>query len=72
MERPDARHRGVRVSVGRRRDRRLQRACDAVVRLSAAAAGLCPTLSTLGGALVGVLVAATVAVAVGDGDDDGW
>jgi hypothetical protein len=45
-----------------RRQRWLSHACDWAVRLATLAAGLCPALSSLGGAVVGVLLAVTACV----------
>ena len=54
------------ASVRVRRHRWLRRVCDVAVRLATVSAGLCPTLSSVGGALVGALVAAAVAVALAE------
>jgi hypothetical protein len=65
--RPGARGRPIRATrIDVRRHRWLRRSCDYAVRIATIAAGLCPALSSLGGALVGALLAATVAVALAE------
>jgi hypothetical protein len=54
------------------RDRWLRHACDGAVRLAVVAAALCPALSSLGGALVGLVLRATMAaVARAAADEEG-
>jgi hypothetical protein len=60
---------GVPAAWGARCDRWLRHVCDWAARIATLAAGLCPMLSSLGGAVVGaLLLVGTVCRSAGDRD----